>query len=116
MKIGIIIQTEPCGYQDFGTAHQVAMAALEKGHEVQVFLLDESVIAAQKKVKMVGERQVNKMIRDLTDRKVRIVTCGACCMFRGITSDMLVEGAEMGGLTDLAEIIQWADRILNLGH
>jgi tRNA 2-thiouridine synthesizing protein D len=116
MKITIIIQTEPCEYQDWGTAYQVAIAALQKGHEVRLFLLDESVIAAQKTMKMVGARQVNKMIKDLADRKVKIVTCGACCLFRGITSEMLVQGAEMGGLTDLAELIQWADRILNLGH
>lgn len=116
MKIAIIIQTEPCAYQDFGTAYQVAASALGKGHEVQVFLFDESVIAAQKTMKMVGERQVNKMIRDLANRKVRIITCGACCIFRGITSEMLVEGAEMGGLTDLAEMLQWSDRVLNLGH
>lgn len=116
MKIGIVIQTEPCTYQDFSTAYAITMAALKKNHEVRFFLYDESVIAANKKMKMAGNRQVNRMIKELADRKVPITTCGACCMFRGITQDMLIDGAEMGGLTDLAEMIQWADRLINFPH
>jgi sulfur relay (sulfurtransferase) complex TusBCD TusD component (DsrE family) len=56
------------------------------------------------------------MVGELTERKVPIIACGACCMFRGITSDTLVDGVEMGGLTDLAEMIKWADRLLNFEH
>ena len=116
LKIGIIIQTEPCTYQDFGTAYEVAQAALRKGHEVRVFLYDESVVAANKNMKMAGKRQVNRMIKQLTEKKIPIIACGACCMFRGITSDALMDGVEMGGLTDLAEMIRWADRLLNFEH
>lgn len=116
LKIGIIVQTEPCTYEDFATAYEIAQAALRKNHEVRVFLYDESVIAANKNMKMAGKRQVNRMIKELAEKKVPIVACGACCMFRGIASDALVEGVEMGGLTDLAEMIQWADRLLNFGH
>ena len=116
MKIGIVVQTDPCTYQDFGTAYQVAQAALRKGHEVRLFLYDESVIAANKYVKMAGKRQVNRMIKELIERKIPITACGACCMFRGIASDALVDGVEMGGLTDLAEMIRGADRLLNFEH
>lgn len=116
MKIGIIIQTEPCTYQDFATAYSVAEAATREGHKVHFFLYDESVIAANKNMKMAGKRQVNRMIKELTDKKIPITVCGACCMFRGITSDMLIDGVELGGLTDLAEMIQWADRLVNFAH
>jgi sulfur relay (sulfurtransferase) complex TusBCD TusD component (DsrE family) len=116
LRLGIIVQTEPCTYQDFATAYKIALAALGKNHEVRVFLYDESVIAANKHVKMAGKRQVNQMIEELTGRKVPITACGACCMFRGITSDTLVDGVEMGGLTDLAEMIKWADKLLNFEH
>jgi sulfur relay (sulfurtransferase) complex TusBCD TusD component (DsrE family) len=116
VKIAIIVQTEPCTYQDFATAHAIALAALRKNHEVRVFLYDESVIAANKDMKMAGKRQANRMIKELTDRKIPIIACGACCMFRGITSNSLVGGVGMGGLTDLAEMIQWADRLVNFEH
>jgi tRNA 2-thiouridine synthesizing protein D len=116
MRIGIIVQTEPCTYQDFGTAYEVVQAAVRKGHEVRLFLYDESVVAANKNMKMVGKRQANKMIRELIKKKVPITACGACCMFRGITSDQLVDGVQLGGLTDLAEMIKWADRLLNFAH
>jgi sulfur relay (sulfurtransferase) complex TusBCD TusD component (DsrE family) len=116
MKIGIVVQTEPCTYQDLGTAYEVALAGLRKNHEFRLFLYDESVIAANKNMKMVGKRQANKMIKELIEKKVRITACGACCMFRGITSDQLVDGVQLGGLTDLAEMIKWADRLLNFAH
>jgi sulfur relay (sulfurtransferase) complex TusBCD TusD component (DsrE family) len=116
MKIGIIIQTEPCTYQDFATAYAIALAGLRKKNEVRIFLYDESVTAANKNMKMVGKRQVNQMITELIQNRIPIIACGACCMFRGITSDALVGGVEMGGLTDLAEMIQWADRLLNFEH
>ena len=116
LKIGIIVQTEPCTYEDFATAYEIAQAALRKNHEVRVFLYDESVIAANKNMKMAGKRQVNRMIKELTEKKIPIVACGACCMFRGIASDALVEGVEMGALSDLVEMMQWADRLLNFEH
>jgi tRNA 2-thiouridine synthesizing protein D len=116
MKLGIIVQTEPCAYQDFGTAYEIACAAIRKGHEVRMFLYDEAVIAANKGMKMIGKRQVKKMIEELIEKKASIAACGACCMFRGITSEMLSKGVEMGGLTDLADTIGWADKIVNLAH
>jgi sulfur relay (sulfurtransferase) complex TusBCD TusD component (DsrE family) len=116
LKLAIIIQTEPCTYEDFGTAYEILRTAADKGHEVRLFLYDDAVVAANKNAKMTGKRPVNKMVRDLAERKVPIIACGACCMFRGITSDMLAQGTEMGGLTDLAEMIQWADRLLNFAH
>ena len=116
MKLGIIIQTEPCTYQDFGTAFEIARSALRKGHEVQVFLYDEAVIAANRAMKMTGKRQPNRMIMELIEGKATIFACGACCMFRGITKDMLQDGVEMGGLTDLAETVVWADRLVNFAH
>ena len=116
MKLGIIIQTEPCTYQDFGTAFEIARSALRKGHEVQVFLYDEAVIAANRAMKMTGKRQVNRMITELIAGRTRIFACGACCMFRGITKDMLQGGVELGGLTDLADMVTWADRLVNFAH
>ena len=65
---------------------------------------------------MVGKRQVNLMVKELTEKKVRVIACGACCMFRGIKSDALVDGVEMGALSDLVEMMQWADRLLNFEH
>jgi tRNA 2-thiouridine synthesizing protein D len=116
LKLAIIVQTEPCTYEDFGTAYEIVQAAIDKGHEVRVFLYDDAVVAANKNAKMTGKRPVNKMIKDLVDKKVPIIACGACCMFRGITSDALAPGAVIGGLTDLAETVQWADRVLNFAH
>jgi tRNA 2-thiouridine synthesizing protein D len=116
LKIGIIVQTEPCTWQDFGTAYEIIRASVDKGHEVRLFLYDDAVVAANKNAKMTGKMAVNKIIKDLADMNVSIIACGACCMFRGITSEALAPGAVLGGLTDLAETIQWADRVVNFPH
>ncbi|WP_455284324.1 DsrE/DsrF/TusD sulfur relay family protein [[Eubacterium] cellulosolvens] len=116
MNIVIIVQTEPCTYQDFETAYEVSIAALRKGHEVRMFLYDESVIAASKELGTTGGRGANEMMKELIERGVEVTTCGACCLFRGITTEMLVQGSQMGGLPDLAKMTSWADRILNFSH
>jgi sulfur relay (sulfurtransferase) complex TusBCD TusD component (DsrE family) len=56
------------------------------------------------------------MMKELIERGVEVTTCSACCLFRGIAKEMLVEGSQMGGLPDLAKMTSWADRILNFSH
>ena len=116
MKIAIIVQTDPSKYQDFETTYEVVTAALNKGHEVKVFLYDESVVAASKDLKAIGNRRASEMMKELIERGVEVTTCSACCLFRGIAREMLVEGSQMGGLPDLAKMTSWADRILNFSH
>ena len=116
MKITVIIQTDPYKYRDLETAYEIATAALGKGHEVKVFLYDESVVAASKDVKVNGEKRQGEMVRSLVERGVEVTTCSACCILRGIAKEALVKGSLMGGLPDLARMISWADRVLNFGN
>jgi len=116
MRIAVVIQTDPSKYQDFETVYEVATAALKKGHEFKIFLYDESVVAASRDLKTTGKSRASEMMKDLIERGVEVTTCSACCIFRGIAKEMLVEGSQMGGLPDLAKMTSWADRILNFSH
>ena len=116
MKIAVIVQTDPYKYRDLETAYEVVTAALKKGHEVKIFLYDESVVAASRDAKVIGEKGPGEMVRNLVERGVEITTCGACCLMRGLAKEALVKGSQMGGLPDLAGITNWADRIVNFSH
>ena len=116
MKITVIVQTDPSKYQDFETTYEVVKASLKKGHEVKIFLYDESVVAASKDLKTTGKKRPSDMMKDLIQKGVEVTTCSACCLFRGIAKEMLVEGSQMGGLPDLAKMTSWADRVLNFSH
>jgi sulfur relay (sulfurtransferase) complex TusBCD TusD component (DsrE family) len=116
MRITVIVQTDPSKYQDFEATYEVVTAALKKGHEVKIFLYDESVVAASKDLKTTGKKGPNEMMKELIQEGVEVTTCSACCIFRGIAKEMLVEGSQMGGLPDLAKMTDWADRILNFGN
>jgi sulfur relay (sulfurtransferase) complex TusBCD TusD component (DsrE family) len=116
MRILVIVQTDPSKYHDLETVHEIVTAALKKGHEVKIFLYDESVIAASSDAKMVGDGTASEMIKELVGRGVEVATCGACCILRGISEEALVKGSQMGGLPDLAKMTNWADRILNFSN
>ena len=116
MKITVIVQTDPYKYRDLETAYRIVTAALKKGHEVKIFLYDDSVVAASKDAEASGEKGLGEMVRDLVERGVEITTCGACCLMRGLAEEALVKGSKMGGLPDLAGITSWADRIVNFSH
>ena len=116
MRITVIVQTDPSKYPDFETTYEVVMAALKKRHEVKIFLYDESVVAASKDFQTTGKKGSSEMMKELIQKGVEVTTCSACCIFRGIAKEMLVEGSQMGGLPDLAKMTSWADRILNFSH
>jgi sulfur relay (sulfurtransferase) complex TusBCD TusD component (DsrE family) len=116
MKITVIVQTDPYKYRDLETAYAIITAALEKEHEVKVFLYDESVIAASRDVKANGEKRQAEIVRSLVEKGVEVTTCSACCILRGIAKEALVKGSQMGGLPDLARMTSWADRLLNFSN
>jgi len=116
MRIAVIVQTDPYKYRDLETAYEIIIAALKKGHEVKIFLYDDSVVAASKDAESIGDKRLGEMVRNLVERGVEITTCGACCLMRGLAEEALVKGSKMGGLPDLAGITSWADRILNFSH
>ena len=116
MRIVMIAQTDPNKYNDIETIHAVATAALKKGHEVRIFLYDESVVAANKDTETIADKTTSEMMKELVGRGVELTTCGACCILRGMAKEALVEGSQMGGLPDLANMASWADRILNFSN
>jgi tRNA 2-thiouridine synthesizing protein D len=115
MKIAIQVMVQPYTYQDIDTAAKLAHAALDKGHEVTIFLFCDAAIASNDKIKPVrSDRKIPELLKEVVDRGGKVEICGICMDYRGITTDMIVEGSNPSGLPELAALIYESDRFISL--
>ncbi|MBC7122230.1 MAG: DsrE/DsrF/TusD sulfur relay family protein [Pseudothermotoga sp.] len=116
MKITIQVMVPPYTYEDLDTALKIAEAAVEKGHEVNLFLFADSVLCINKNVKPLRiDRNIPSKIKEMiASGKIKVDICGICMDYRGITTDMIVDGANPSGLPELAELLATSDRFINL--
>lgn len=116
MKIGIQVMVPPYTYEDLDTAIKIAEAALEKGHEVTLFLFADSVICTNKNIKPLRiDRNIpQKLMEMLKKGKFEVHICGICMDYRGIKPDMIIEGSKPSGLPELANLFATCDRFINL--
>ncbi|HTY25615.1 MAG TPA: DsrE family protein [Desulfomonilaceae bacterium] len=87
---------------------QFAQVARQEGHDVSIFLIDEGVIFARQGVTEnvvapTGE-EMNIAMEYLLREKVPIYVCTPCAKARGITEDVLLEGAEYAVAKKLIEL------------
>jgi len=115
MKITIEAMVPSYTYEDVDTAIKIIEAALNKGHEVRLFLFSDSVLAANSKVKPLRiDRNIPEKLKELIKKGLRVDICGICMDYRGVTQDMLIGGANPSGLPELAELIATTDVFINL--
>ena len=116
MKITIQVMVQPYTYQDLDTAVKIAEAALDKGHEVGLFLFADAVLAVHTTVKPVRiDRNIPDILRTMIAEKgLNVDVCGICMDYRGVTKDMIIEGASPSGLPEMAELVATSDRFVNL--
>jgi tRNA 2-thiouridine synthesizing protein D len=115
MKIGILLLTGPYQHQASDTAYHFAKAAAARGHEVLgVFLYTDGVNNANRSISAPGFRNIAQMFTELGG-KTRVVACGTCARFRGLTKENLAECTAMGGMGALVKMLQDCDRFLVFG-
>jgi len=77
------------------------------GSKVNLFLLGDAVSMAKKgQDTPEGYYNLEKMLTDLIQKGANVRTCGTCMRSRGVSSEDLVEGAEIGSMIGLAEWIR----------
>lgn len=115
LKIAIQVMTPPYTTQDHDSAIAIAEAALDRGHEVTIFLFSDAVLAANSKVKPVrSDRCVHKKLLQLIEEKnLHVDICGICMDYRGLAKEDTIPGAEPSGLPELAELVYSSDRFIN---
>ena len=87
---------------------QFAQVAHQEGHNVSIFLIDEGVIFARKGitenvVAPTGE-EMDLAMEYIIREKIPIHVCTPCAKARGITEDLLVEGAQYSVAKKLIEL------------
>lgn len=100
LKLGLMLSTPPT-HPSVETVVQLAQAALRKGVDVYLYLIDEGVKTA------VDQRYVG-----LIDEGVKMSVCAYGCQQHGVLTTTIDSRASLSGLVVLSGIIDGCDRFL----
>ena len=116
MKLGILLTEGPFQTEHHETATEIAKAALEKGHEVEMFLFLDGVYNALSTQAMpYAKNQPVDSFKKVLSLGGKIVACGVCVAARGLDGGKyFIKGIAVGGLPQLSEQIDRADRFISL--
>jgi len=99
-KLGILLSTPP-SHPSVETVVQLAKAALRRGVDVYLYLIDEGVKSA-----------TDPRYLDLIDAGVKTSVCTYGCQRHGIPTVTIDSRASLSGLVVLSGIIEGCDRFL----
>jgi sulfur relay (sulfurtransferase) complex TusBCD TusD component (DsrE family) len=99
-KLGLLLSTPP-SHPSVETVVQLAQAALRKGVDVYLYLIDEGVKTA------VDQRYVR-----LVDGGVKMSVCAYGCQQHGVLTTTIDSRVSLSGLVVLSGIIDGCDRFL----
>ncbi len=114
MKLGLMVTRPPYTYQDIDTLYYLSKAAIERKHQVKIFLYIDSVIVVNKDLNSSKERNLYQRMEELANLGAEIKICGVCVQFRGIKRDQLLPAGELEGLPGLADMVNECDKFINL--
>ena len=115
-KLGIVLTQSPLQHQHVETAYGLASAALDQGHEVEMFCYIDGVYGP---MKLQQFPDVPVLPRErftvLIERGAQIMCCGLCVTGRGLDGQSAyVDGITIGMLPDLANLVSDCDRVVSL--
>ncbi len=114
MRSLLILNDPPYGTERSYNALRLARSLVSKeGTELRVFLIGDAVgcaVAGQKTPD--GYYNLDRMVRSLTREGAPVGCCGTCMDARGITDEMLSDGAHHSSMDELTEWTLWADKVL----
>lgn len=115
-KLGLLLTLGPYQFENWHTACNIANAALDKGHEVQMFLYLDGVYNPIKFQTFPDTPSVPKdCFEELVKKGAKIVACGICVNARGLEKGKdYIEGVVVGGLPDFAEMVSDVDSLVTL--
>lgn len=99
-KLGLLLSTAP-SHPSVETVIRLAQAALRRGVEVYLYLIDEGV-------KMVADRRYLGLI----DAGVKMSVCAYGCQQHGVSTATVDSRVSLSGLVVLSGIIDGCDRFL----
>ncbi|ODS32617.1 MAG: putative sulfurtransferase DsrE [Candidatus Scalindua rubra] len=115
-KLGILLTLGPFQFENWETASNVANAALDKGHEVQMFFYLDGVYNPIKCQTFPDWSVLPKdRFAELVKKGANIIACGVCVNARGLEKGKdYIDGVTVGGLPDFAQIMSEVDSLVTL--
>jgi len=115
MKILFIINDAPYGSEKPYNALRLVFQFL-KDHadiEVTIHLMDNGVFCALAgQTTPNGFYNIERMLKYAVAKGVPVKLCTTCADARGITPAMIIEGAVLSGMTELAALVAGSDKVL----
>jgi len=99
-KLGLLLSTPP-SHPSVETVAQLAQAALRRGIDVYLYLIDEGVKTA-----------VDQRYLSLIDAGVKMSVCAYGCQQHGVLTTTIDSRVSLSGLVVLSGIIDGCDRFL----
>ena len=99
-RLGLLLSTPP-SHPSVETVVQLAQAALRRGVDVYIYLIDEGVKTA-----------IDQRYLDLLDAGVKMSVCAYGCQQHGIPTVTVDSRVSLSGLVVLSGIIDGCDRFL----
>ena len=104
MKFGVLIETkEP---EKAWNGFRFGCSALEKGHDVKVFLMSEAVECELIEHDVFNVRQQMERFENLGGV---LLACGTCLKSRQLEEDSV---CPISTMLDCVEMVEWADKII----
>jgi uncharacterized protein involved in oxidation of intracellular sulfur len=116
MKVLIVFNREPYDNTDVTwNGLRLAETLRKKGHEVRIFLMNDSVDMARDVCKPPEgyDQDLSQMLRNLISQNVVVKVCGTCMARCGIFKNHpYFEGAEKSTMAALADWVLDSDKIV----
>ena len=116
----VIVGDPPYGKERVYTTLRFALAALEEGHQVNLFLFEDALLAAKKGQSphefpgVFNERMPNceALLNAAIKLGAKVKLCGVCATERALAEDQVVAQAEVRGMKDLVQWVLESDRVV----
>jgi uncharacterized protein involved in oxidation of intracellular sulfur len=114
LKILVLLNDPPYGTErSYNGLRLAASLSKREGVEVKVFLFGDSVGCALAGQKLPdGYYHLDRMVRSVIRRGGEVACCGTCMDARGLTHEMLIEGARHSTLEEATDWPVWADKVV----
>jgi uncharacterized protein involved in oxidation of intracellular sulfur len=115
VKVLIIINDAPYGSEKAYNALRLALALQKDREEIQmqIFLMADAVSCALPGQKTPdGYYNLERMLKGIVNKGGLVKACGTCADARGLRELRLVDGVELSTMTQLAQWVVEADKVL----
>ncbi len=111
--VTIVLNDSPYGIEKLWNGLRLAQALMVSGEKINLFFMGDSVVAAkagQETPK--GYYNAGEMLADIVSKDGTVKVCGTCIKARGIRTEELVNGIQIGRMLELAGWIKESDKVL----